>query len=75
MILLPILVMAITYVKSQNSYFKLPAKKASVFTVPGKRAAIFSFTRCPVRLKALSEGTEVAGMDRYCLASTEIHGY
>ena len=43
-------------------------KKTSMLTFSGSRHARFSFTTYPAILKALSEGTDVAGMQRYFLA-------
>jgi len=41
-----------------------------MLTVSGKRLGLFSFTKWPVKLNAYSDGTEVAGIDKYFLAST-----
>jgi len=49
-------------------------KNDSMLTVSGKSDARFSLTRYPVKLKALSAGTEVAGMARYFLANEARHG-
>jgi len=40
-----------------------------MFTFSGSGHALFLFTTCPATLKARSDGTEVAGMQRYFLAN------
>ena len=41
----------------------------------GSRHELLSFAMCPAALNALSEGTEVAGIAKYCLASCMRVGY
>ena len=45
-----------------------------MLTVSDNSDARFSLTRCHVKLKVLSAGTEVAGMARYYLANEARHG-
>ena len=44
---------------------KISGKNTSILTDEGWRQARFLFTMCPAVLKALSDGTEVAGIDKY----------
>ena len=53
---------------------RFSAKKTSMFTLSGRRQPLLQFTICPVALKALSEGTDVAGIARYFLATEESIG-
>ena len=46
-------------------YKRLLARNVSLFTFSGKRHDLFTLTILPVQLKALSEGTDVEGMQRY----------
>jgi len=53
---------------------RLAARQTSVFTFSGSKHDLFSFTIYPATLKALSEGTDVAGMQRYFFAIQERKG-
>ena len=39
-----------------------------MLTDDGKSEACLEFTMCPVELKTLSDGTEMAGIDKYFFA-------
>ena len=53
-------------------YKRLLARNVSLFTFSGKRHDLFTLTILPVQLKALSEGTDVEGMQRYFRAKLAI---
>ena len=53
---------------------RLAARKISVSTFSGSKHDLFSFTIYPAMPKALSEGTYVAGMQRYFFAMQERKG-
>ena len=55
-------------------YKRLLARNVSLFTFSGKRHDLFTLTILPVQLKALSEGTDVEGMQRYFRAKLAIWG-
>ena len=57
-----------------GTYFNLAAKKTSMLVLSGKRQDRLMFTMLPAAPKACSEGTEVAGMERYLVANCDSWG-
>jgi len=53
---------------------RLAARKTCVSTFSESKHDLFSFTTYPAMLKALSKGTDVAGMQRYFFAIQERKG-
>ena len=52
----------------------MSVRKTNMLTITGDREALFALTTWPAVLNTHSKGTEVAGMQRYLLASTERSG-
>ena len=58
-----------------KDYCRFSDRKTSMFTDDGRRQARFLLTMCPAALNARSDGTEVAGMQRYFFDRCERMGY
>jgi len=50
-------------------YGKLSARNTSIYTFSGSKQALLALTLWPLMENALSDGTEVAGIVKYCSAN------